>query len=66
MATFTIPELDLKVDNSPGTIVDADGDGVTVITRDGLTLHIDGSLADRIMFEQRAQRARETTVAVES
>jgi hypothetical protein len=66
MTNFSIGELDLTVADSPATIVDADGDGVTVITREGLTLHIDGALADRIVAEQAAQRARETALAVAS
>jgi hypothetical protein len=66
MTTFTIRELGLDVDNAPGTIVDADGDGITIITRDDLTIRIDGALADRIVAEQTAQRARETALAVAS
>jgi hypothetical protein len=66
MPTFNIRELDLTVGNSPGTIVDADGDGITIITRDDLTIRIDGALADRIVAEQTAQRARETALAVAS
>jgi hypothetical protein len=66
MTSFNIGELDLTVADSPSTIVDADGDGVTVITREGLTLHIDGALADRIATEQSTLRARETALAVAS
>lgn len=66
MTTFNIGELDITVDNSPGTIVEGDADGVTIATRDGLTVRLDGALVDRIVAEQTAQRARETALAVAS
>lgn len=61
MNTTRLTALELTI--TEADVIESHSDGVDVITRDGVTLHLDGRLVDRIVTEHATQKRRETNLA---
>ena len=59
-APTSITALELTVTEA---VVEAHADGVDIITRDGVTLHLDSRVVDRVVAEHATQRRREDNLA---